>query len=130
MFEWRECDKELSKSPFWGYWFARHVIGDHWPAAEDFIRSDKQVGEWYNHYTFLLRSSFILGHSTGEDIHSRRLAEDRKRIKEKALLKQKRATQSKLDVEELADRLADEVSVFKKTRKMDREELDDIMAEE
>jgi hypothetical protein len=34
VFNWPEAYRQFVVSPHWAYWFARHVICDHWPAAE------------------------------------------------------------------------------------------------
>jgi hypothetical protein len=36
LYQWPEPYRQFAIGPHWAYWFARHVICDHWPGAEDF----------------------------------------------------------------------------------------------
>jgi hypothetical protein len=95
-FNWQ--DKILQQGPHWAYWFARHVICDHWPVAEQLIKQDAYTLQLYNNYVGCCRLLRILGKSVGDEPLP------------------KRPTIAKLN--DLADKIAEEVEIFRKKRKL------------
>ncbi len=54
-------------TPYWAYWFARHVVCDRWPAGEELIGADTRVQGWYQGYLDNLAALDILGATTREE---------------------------------------------------------------
>jgi hypothetical protein len=46
LYQWPEAYRQFSVSPHWAYWFARHVICDHWPGAEHFTLQAVERFTW------------------------------------------------------------------------------------
>lgn len=52
-----------SDRPYWAYWFARHVIGDHWPPGEDIIRESPSAWKEYEAIVGLYERLKIKNHT-------------------------------------------------------------------
>lgn len=61
----------LTRSPFWAYWFARNVIMDYWPLAEEYISGDPEILKHYKTYVRQLEVFLLKGDSLGESEHER-----------------------------------------------------------
>jgi hypothetical protein len=108
VYGWIEPYNRFEVSPHWAYWFARQVIMDHWPPAEDLIRQDQGVWHNYQRYVGALKACGIVGCSTREhqevvvDVHGQ-------------LVEWKGKKQSAEVVS--ADRVAERVAAFRRNRK-------------
>ncbi len=117
MYKW---SAKFELSPHWAYWFARNVIEDHWPVAESFIQQDNKAWEAYSAYKNTCTQCGILNHSVNgnDDFHVTESGqitgwkEGKKPVKEeKQMMKEK-------ELDDIADRIAEQVAVFKKRKKV------------
>lgn len=115
-----EYNRNNSKA-LWLYWFARNVIHDHWPDAEDIISSDLIIGSDYQSYLNVLKQFSILGKSSYNDddfivnndgvivgLHEQTV------LCKSAADKSEKMTIQK--VEEIADNIAAEMAMYKMSR--------------
>lgn len=114
---------EYALTPHWAYWFARHVIMDHWPAAESLIEQDLHVLSLYNVYKSVCRSVCVLGKSTEEDQNF--IVDDNGQIVgwKEGRKPVKRVAQSRLD--DVADRISQRMSAFRKKKLLQGEDNDE-----
>jgi|CXWL01.1.fsa_nt_gi hypothetical protein len=49
--------------PYWAYWFARHVIGDHWPPGESIIKESPSAWKEYEAIVGLYERLKIKNHT-------------------------------------------------------------------
>lgn len=99
-------DAEWAVSPYWAYWFARHVIMDHWPVAESLIATDEYVQSAYRGYVSVLKNIRIIGYSIAEKVKV-----------DYGVLNQRQIPLKIEDIEEHADRIAATVQSIKRGKK-------------
>lgn len=111
---------------FWAYWFTRFVIHDHWPLAETFIQQDESAWAAYQTLINIYRQAKILDSSINGDIDFE--TDEKGRIiqwRPERLPRMKQKWRKTETAEEIADRIAQEVAVFKKSKLLRTDELSD-----
>lgn len=123
IYHWSPQHALYDLTPHWAYWFARHVITDHWPAGESLIQQDQQVLGWYNAYKNNCQAVGILNHSVQEDPDF--IIDDNGQIvgwKEgRKPLKKGKVTSliaPEEDLDAIADRIAERMAAFRREKQM------------